>query len=517
MNRSRSAFSSAWAALILGFAALGLAGLAFIGERAGVPLSMLQFLLNICVIGTLLGFGVSSLIVEPQRWSFAERRVRGISAVPAAIVLALTTAWATSGNLTTSAPIAIFIGCLAGLFLSILVLGPRMRRIGASSPGRMLSLRYTSWEGLPLRLLMGSVSCALLAGLVLHLLELVAERLVAGLSLSRIPAIALAAFVIFLPAWAGGITTLIRLSRIGFAFGIATVVVALLIGQTLPGSSLASLPLLPVDWDAAVLNTIGAGLLSIVFLPATMPVIGSLSTPRSNYRLAGWLAFLSAITITVLLWLGGPNDASVSAEQTLTSSGLAPLLTDMASLAMLAIGGSILLFALATSLIDDIVLSVMDEPSIVPGRLLAWRRFAMIGVVIGLTAGLLVIGDDALGIDRMAAPVFVAMAIAAYPPALLWSGASAIGVLAGISFAGLSQIVLLLVLQADALPAIAIHLDDGLICGLFGLAVAIVLSLVVPPRYDARQSASAMARTDDNAAFDRRAKSHPASPISVAS
>lgn len=503
LNRRRSPFSRAWAALILGFAALGLTGLAFVGERAGVPVAMLRFLLTVCLLGTLLGFGVSSLIVEPARWNLAERSVRGVSAVPAMIVIALTAAWITGGALPGAAPAPLFLGCLTGVFLHLLIFGPILRRLGASSPGRMLHLRFTDWEGLPLRLLIGSVGCLLLAGLLMHILGLLAGRFVSDLALGRELSVMLAAIVIFLPAWAGGMTTLVRLSRIALAFGIATITAALLIGQSLPGSTPPALPLMPAEWDGSHFAALRTGILAALFLPVLMPVLASLSTPRSSYRLSGWLLLLGAGSVALLLWIGGQTLDAQAVERTLTSSELAPVLVRMAGLTVLAVGGGLLLFALSTSIVDDIALSTMDEPSIVPGRLLAWRRFAMIGALAGLTVLLLADQGDATPalIGKIAWPVFIAMALASYPPTLLWAGVSGIGALAGLLTAVISQIVLLLLLGTGTLPTVPVLLSDGLVCGLAGLFATIVVSLAVPPRQDARQTAEAMTQTDQDVAF----------------
>ncbi len=505
--RKRSVFSSAWAALVLGFAALGLTGLAFIGERAGVPTTMLRFLLTVSMLGTLLGFGVSSLIVEPQRWSLADRSVRGVSAAPAMIVLALTMTWITASSMPAALPAALFAGCLVGLLLHVAVFGPRMRRIGALSPGRMLSLRFAGWEGLPLRILTGALACLLLAGLVLHVIGLIAERFMTDLSLSSVWAKVMAACVLFLPAWAGGMTTLIRLCRIGLALSLATLAAALLIGTLLPGSATAALPLFPTVWDHTMTEAMQAGLLAIIFLPALMPVLASLSTPRSNYRLAGWIAALGACMIAAMLWIGIPNADPGTAAPALNGSELAPLLLNMAGLAMLTTGGGLLLFALCACFVDDLVLSVMDEPRIVKGRLLAWRRFAMMGALTGLIVMFLLFGQNdpwMTVLDRIALPIFVAMAIAIYPPALLWSGTSGIGALSGLLIASLSQVVLLVVFGAGAPSEAIFGLGDGLACGLFGATVTLVVSLIVPPRKDAWQTAAAMAQTDEETAFDPR-------------
>ncbi len=132
---------------------------------------------------------------------------------------------------------AIIVGTLAALFVTTLLLGARLRRIGAASPGRMLHLRFPGREGLPLRILLGLAASVVLAGLLHRILGLLTMRIETETGLGPSISIVLAALLVFLPGWAGGITTVLRLARIGLAFGFAAIVTAILIGELMPASA----------------------------------------------------------------------------------------------------------------------------------------------------------------------------------------------------------------------------------------------------------------------------------------
>ncbi|RLQ87190.1 hypothetical protein [Notoacmeibacter ruber] len=504
MQAKRSAFGSAWVAFLLGFAALGLTALSFVAERAGVPVGILRFLMTVLVLGTVLIFGLFSLIVEDGRWQRAGRRVRGVSAVPGLALLAIGLAWALADRHAAASGV-ILLGGLSAFLLQLFVLGPRMRRLGATSPGRLIQQRFSDWESLPLRLIFGLVASAVLSGLLFRVLGILAEHFSAELGFGRSTGIVAAALLVFLPAWAGGTVALLRLARVVLAFGVAAVITALAVDRFLVGSAAAGLSLFPLQWDRSLIEPLLIGFCAALLTPALLPIVGSLSTPRSSYRTAGWLILLAVVVAAIIYMVGVPGmtDGDVEAA-TLTRSDLPPILVDIAGLAALVIAGGLLLLSLSICLIDDLILCLVAEEPLVQGRHLAWLRFAMIGATIALTAFMLIDpqqGRSWIALRDAALPLFVAIAIAGLIPALLWSRVSGIGTLTGVIVALLAQIALFLS-GATILPFGSPEGGAyGVVAGLAGMIVTIAVSLLVSPRQDARHAAALMMETESTTAL----------------